>query len=97
MNSPVHAAIRAISAGDVVQLVQHGRSILVETAGGVPVGCLSEAGRKIWEPRLDFIRSAKVSAMVRRTKEQQVEEYRDQLLVDTWEFPVVEVCWNAPL
>jgi ATP-dependent DNA helicase RecQ len=93
---PVHAALQATSAGDAVRLVQRGYSIQIETDRGVPIATLSEAGRKIWEPRLDFVLSAKVTAMVRRTIEQEAEEYRAEAKVKTWEFPVVEVCWNPP-
>jgi hypothetical protein len=33
--------------------------------------------------------------MLHRSKEQEAEEYRGRAVVDEWEFPIVEVCWNA--
>lgn len=92
--SPVHAAIKATNVGETVQFVAHGTAILIQTPHGVPIGSLSAAGRKIWEPRLELVRSAKISAMLQRTREQEGEEYRDRALVDAWEFPVIEVCWS---
>jgi ATP-dependent DNA helicase RecQ len=93
--SPVHAAIEATSTGDSVRMVVRGKRIQIETAGGVPIAALSEAGKSAWEPRLAFVRSARVTAMVRRTREQETEAYRERIHVDAWEFPVVEVCWDA--
>jgi ATP-dependent DNA helicase RecQ len=94
--SPVNAAIRATNVGDSVELVQHGKSILIQIADGVPIGSLSAAGRRLWEPRLQRMWSARVSAMIQRTKDQEGEEYRDRAVVDAWEFPVIEVCWSPP-
>lgn len=91
---PVHTAIRATHTDDTVRLVRHGKSIRIESPSGVPIGCLSAAGYKIWESRLDAIRSAKIVAMIWRTKAQTPDEYRDQAVVDAWEYPVVEVCWS---
>ena len=88
-NAPVYAAIRATNARDPVQIVRHGKSIRIKTLAGVPIGCLSEAGRKVWEPHLEFIQTAKVTATVRRTKDQESEEYRDRAVVDSWEFPII--------
>jgi ATP-dependent DNA helicase RecQ len=95
-NSPVHAAIRATNVGDPVRLVPHWKSIHIQTNAGVPIGSLSAEGRKHWEPLLHCVRTARVSAMIQRTKEQEAEEYRDRAVVDAWEFPVIEVCWNPP-
>jgi len=62
---------------------------------GVPIAALSEAGRKEWAARLAAIKTATVTAMVRRTVEQQDEAYRSKAQVSDWEFPVVEVCWTT--
>jgi hypothetical protein len=92
--SPMHSAIHATSAGDSVQLVRRGNRINLETTNGVPIGRLSEAGRKVWESRIARVCGATVIAMVRRVRDQETEEYRPNLQVDEWEFPVVEVCWG---
>jgi len=62
---------------------------------GVPIAALSEAGRHEWAPRLESIITATVTAMVRRTIEQQDEAYRSKAQVSEWEFPMIEVCWMA--
>jgi ATP-dependent DNA helicase RecQ len=93
-NSPVHKAIQMTNAGDLVQLVRRGNSIRIETPTGVPIGQLSEAGRKIWETRLEHLQTAKVSAMVHRTKDQELEEHRERMVVDSWEYPVIELYWS---
>ncbi len=93
-NSAVHAAIGATQVGDRVVLVARGKWIHVETAAGIPIAALSEAGRKIWSARLGHVQSATVTAMVRRTIEQEAEDYRAKAQVHAWEFPIVEVCWS---
>jgi ATP-dependent DNA helicase RecQ len=93
-NSPVHAEIRKTQVGDRVALVVRGKWIHVETAAGAPISTLSEAGRGKWAPRLENVRSATVTAMVRRTIEQEIEPYRAKAQVAAWEYPVLEVCWD---
>lgn len=93
-NSAVHAGIRATEVGDRVALVARGKWIHVETAVGIPIAALSEAGRKNWALRLERVRSVTVTAMVRRTIEQEADEYRSKAQVQTWEFPVLEICWQ---
>ncbi len=92
--SEVHKAIRATSTGDPVRLVGRGKWIQIETMSGAPIAALSEAGRQEWGPRLSSVRSAVVTALVRRGIDQDGEEYRVRALVSVWEFPVVEVCWT---
>src|SRR5690606_466340 len=86
--SAVHVALRNTSAGDSLQLVQRGKWIHIETIDGVPIAALSEVGRNQWGPRLGAVRSAAVTAMVRRTIEQQEELYRANCLSAAWEFPI---------
>lgn len=92
--SAVHVALKNTSTGDPLQLVARGKWIHLETIQGIPIAALSEAGRKEWGPRLGKVRSATVTAMVRRTIEQQDVQYRANCLSEAWEFPIVEVCWN---
>jgi ATP-dependent DNA helicase RecQ len=91
--SDVYLAIKALSVGDPVRLVPQGKWIHVENLAGIPIAALSESGRGKWAARIPFIRSAAVTAMVRRTAEQESEAYRDKALVAAWEYPIVEVSW----
>ncbi len=93
--SATHAALRATSTGSLVRLVARGKWIHIETLSGVPIAALSEAGRKEWSARLGSIKSAVVTAMVRRTVDQDGDAYKAKACVPAWEFPVVEVCWTA--
>jgi len=93
-SSAVHVALRATSVGDSIRLVNQGKWIHVETQAGIPIAALSETGRNIWGPRLAAIQNATVTAMVRRTSEQEGDDYRTKARVRAWEFPVVEVCWT---
>ncbi len=93
-NSAIHAALRATSVGDEVQFMIRGKWIHLETPAGVPIAALSEAGRARWGPRLGAVKRATVTAMVRRTVEQEGEAYRPKAKVPVWEFPIVEVCWS---
>jgi ATP-dependent DNA helicase RecQ len=95
VNSPVHAALRTSCAGDAVRLVFRQTRIHIETPAGVPLAALSAKGRQVWQPRLESVRSARIVAMVRRTAEQEPAAYRDNIQVGAWEFPVIEVCWEA--
>ena len=95
--SLVHRALRSTCAGDTFRIVADGRWMHIETLLGVPIAALSEAGRDEWLPRLPFVRTATVTAMVHRTIEQEAEPYRAKALVPAWEYPVIEVCWSSPL
>ncbi len=96
VNSAVQSEIRKTNVGDSVRLVAEGKWIHIQTAAHVSIAALSEAGRKEWAPRLNSVRSATVTAMVRRTVEQGGEAYRVKAQVAEWEYPVVEVCWTNP-
>lgn len=63
--------------------------------GGRKIAALSEAGRNVWAPKLGHVRSATVTAMLRRTRDQETEAYRTGIRVDAWEIPVVEICWDS--
>jgi len=91
--SEVHLAIKRLSVGDSVQLVPQGKWVHIETLAGIPIAALSELGRSKWTARIPAIRSAIVTAMVRRTKDQESEAYRDKAQVASWEYPIVEVSW----
>jgi len=93
--SKVHEALRATATGDPVRLVSQGKWIHIKTESGVTIAALSEAGRQEWGPRLSTVRSATVTAMVRRVVDQDAEEYRERAQVSEWEYPVVEVCWTT--
>lgn len=93
-NSAVQSEIRKTNVGDPVRLIAQGKWIHIETTAHVPIAALSEAGRGEWAPRLDSVLSATVTAMVRRTVDQEGEAYRPKAQVATWEYPVVEVCWT---
>jgi hypothetical protein len=93
-NSPVHTALRKSDVGDEVRLVARGTWIHVESAAGVPIAALSEAGRREWGPRLESIRKATITAMIRRNSEQEDEAFRSRNRVSGWEYPILEVCWD---
>lgn len=94
-SSLVHRALHNTCTGDIVRLEARGKWVQVETLDGVVIAALSEAGRNEWGPRLPFIRTATVTAMVRRTVEQEAEPYQAKAHVPAWEYPVLEICWVA--
>lgn len=94
--SRTHQSLCHTNVGHSVRIVECGNWIHVETIQGVPIAALSAAGREVWRPRLGRIRSATVTAMVKRTADQQGEAYKQKTKVLQWEYPIVEVCWEAP-
>jgi ATP-dependent DNA helicase RecQ len=93
--SKTHEALRATSVGDSVRFAAKGKWIHIETLSGIPIAALSESGRKEWSARLDSIKSAVVTAMVRRTVEQEGDAYKARACAQSWEFPIIEVCWET--
>ncbi len=92
-SDPVHSALRGTFTGNPVRFVQGGNWVLVETETGVPIAALSEQGKSVWASRIGRIKSATITAMVRRTIDQEGDAYREKARVLEWEFPVIEVSW----
>jgi hypothetical protein len=93
--SPAKKALQNAQVDDPVSLVVRKNQILIETAEGLPIGQLSEAGKKTWRSRLNEIVSAKLIALVHR---HSGEDPNPRAADDTmlhWEYPLIEVIWTA--
>lgn len=79
-NSPVHQALQALNHGDALQLMISGKGRELQTAAGLCVGRLS---KKYQLPQGRIVK-VPVNAVIRRTRKQSTEIYRDALKVDAW-------------
>jgi ATP-dependent DNA helicase RecQ len=59
------------------------------------VARLSKAAAGQWLPRVERIESARILAMLRRRRTDGDPAYRDAYRCETWEYPLVELVWDA--
>lgn len=89
---PIHAALKALKPGDLLQLRPENQDIGLCDQHGVTVARLSRKARDAWSARLGLIREIRVLAMIVRTPEQETDPaFRDRCRVAEWEIPVVEI------
>ena len=87
----IHAALRKLHAGDTVIL---GTSTGRLNHNGTTVASLSRKGREKIERIAESEVEGTVLAMVRRSVEDEDEQYRDGNRTATWEVPMVELSWD---
>ena len=86
----VHERLRQLRIGDVVELRrEQGRGAIV-TGSGV-VALLSGRSSQRWLQRAPRVRAARVVGLVERRREQSDAAYRQNLRVDRWLIPLVEI------
>lgn len=89
----VHRALSALRAGDAVKLNQVGPTgVGIVDVRGTRVGMLSRAAARTWLPQLETAKTVRVLGLVTRVSEdEQASEYRQRIVVPSWEFPILEV------
>ncbi len=93
---PVRIGLEKLSVGDLLtaEIVQD--KVVLRDELGVGVARLSQAAKQHWVTRLDSIVEIRVVAMVRRHKENIIDEaFKAKCHGECWELPVVEVRYNA--
>jgi ATP-dependent DNA helicase RecQ len=93
--SPARKALQDAQVDDPVSLVVRGPQIRLETAAGLPIGQLSEAGKRAWRDRLTDILSARLIALVHRHSGEDPKPRSPEEPIVHWEYPLVEVTWIA--
>ena len=92
---PIHARIAALPTGAPLGLRRDGDSVYLCDPHGEPVARLSRRAAAEWLPRLDALVSAQVLAWLRRRNTDGEAEYRDACRAQIWEYPLVELVWQA--
>ncbi len=91
---PIHDALASLRPGSPLYPEARGRDVLLAD-GSRAVAKLSKTAAGFWRGRLDKIRSIRVVAVVRRSREDGGLAYRDAYRVDAWEVPLVELRLEA--
>lgn len=86
--SNIHHVLESLKPGDNVSLVEDSGNIKI-IVDGESVCQLSHYGKTQWKDNLGKIKKAKILAMIRRTKEQVTEEYKERVKVDEWLIPIL--------
>ncbi|MFQ5561755.1 MAG: 3'-5' exonuclease, partial [Nitrospinota bacterium] len=91
-DSKTHEHLSRLTPGSRLYAIYNGKHVILNTQNGNPVARLSATASKTWHFRLNTIEKIRVVAVLRWKKEYVLEKkYRDQILSDTWEIPMVEV------
>ena len=95
--SRIHTDIRLLNTHDPVRLHRHNDRVFVLNSDGRTIGALSKKASAKWEAdRIDSITDGRTLALVRRTRSGSGPEFRDQMKVDTWEIPLLEIRHGPP-
>jgi len=87
----IHRHLAALQENTPLSAAAHGDRVLLKDPDGHTVAHLSARATREWRNRLNQIESIRVVAMVRRTREDSQEEYRDRCQSDHWEVPLAEL------
>jgi ATP-dependent DNA helicase RecQ len=90
---PLHASLGALKVGDKLRAMPAGDHIELHDERGNCVAQLSQAARKTWWGRLEYIERITVLAMVQRRVADSGEAYRDRCKCEQWEIPVADVVY----
>lgn len=86
---PIHNALQCAREGDCLQIGTCGNGLGLFNQSGVTLARLSAAGVKKWTPKLDFIETIRIIAMVERNAEDGNADY--DCKVPHWTVPLCEV------
>ncbi|MCB9495174.1 MAG: RecQ family ATP-dependent DNA helicase [Desulfobacteraceae bacterium] len=92
-NNPIHSSLEKINPKDTVYL-RSGKNdeIFIYDKHGNKIARLSKSGTLKWKNALSNIVSARVLAIVSRKKDDdEIADRKNNILVDQWELPIIEV------
>jgi ATP-dependent DNA helicase RecQ len=92
---PSHARLARLATGDRLQCRAQDGALVLCDGDGAQVARLSKAAAGQWLPRVERIESARILAMLRRRRTDGDPAYRDAYRCETWEYPLVELVWDA--
>jgi ATP-dependent DNA helicase RecQ len=95
-DAPIHRHLAELHAGDELDWRTEADQLLLITSNGDPVARLSRRAANHWLPHADRIRRICVVALLHRNRNRTEPEYAAALRCDTWEVPMIEICWLAP-
>jgi ATP-dependent DNA helicase RecQ len=94
VDHPVRGALQRLQAEDRLRVERRNEHVELVNAEGISVARLSKTAQAEWEGRLGLIRESRVVAIVRRYREEIVDKtYSRSCHGDSWEVPVVELCY----
>jgi len=91
-NHPIHTALKELSPGDELRLVQHSPTMTyLCTQKGLPVAAIARGARQQWNPKQDEIKKIRILAMLQRKKTDCQPDFLPGVACETWEIPIVEI------
>jgi len=94
-NHPVRSALQELKTDDCLRALIRNNGVELVNDLGVSVGRLSQAARDEWVGRLETIKEIRVIAIVRRNLiEIKDATFSRRCHGESWELPIVEVCFS---
>jgi ATP-dependent DNA helicase RecQ len=90
-SAAIHRSLARQYAGTEVFLRRRNNRVDVLTGEGTCIARLSKNARDKWNNMLDDVHRVSISAIVRRTKEDETAGYAERCRCDAWEIPLMEV------
>lgn len=91
----IAAAIADLRTGDALQLLDRPQRLLLADAADRPVGSLSQAASDLWRQRLTAVVGVRVAAILRRQRQDEGEQWQQNLRRQQWCVVLPEIHWHA--